>query len=459
MMSHLNESAHSEIALEEMLDFRERRMRKQRSLLAEYHQTLICFTLNIAGPHKAFPLAAKTFQEGKRLIAGQIQREGIVTVFYHEVAEKAGYCGSYVVDAPPLQVKRMVLAIEESHPLGRLFDIDVLCGEYEIISREDVGLPARKCLLCDLPAAVCARSRAHSVEALERTTVAIMNRYFDEQFAFEIAAMSTRALLYEVSVTPKPGLVDYANTGAHRDMNQFTFIDSISALTSYFYEFTLKGLRFEGTAGQLFQALRYIGRRAEEAMHVATGNVNTHKGIIFSFGIICAAVGYLQHHGRLSDVDSLLQLCAAMAAESLGELAAIPKKVVSTHGEQVFSQYGLSGIRGEAAGGFLHVKSISLPVLRQLLEAKLSFNDAGAIALLHLIAKVDDTNIVARSNVEQLRMIQRKVQDLLQTVSEPQELLQAASALDQEFIRQNISPGGCADLLAITFLLWFLFPS
>ena len=100
---------------------------------------------------------------------------------------------------------------------------------------------------------------------------------------------------------------------------------------------------------------------------------------------------------------------------------------------------------------------VAFPVLRGLLKQGVSYNDAGAVTLLHLIATVEDTNIAARTEKRTYAAVRRKVQNLIDSVTDTDGLLCAARRLDGEFIALNISAGGCADLLAIAFMLVFLY--
>lgn len=443
--------------LEDILAAREERAARQKVLLAGHDATLICFTLNIAGPRKTFPLAEQTFREGRRQIFRELKRAGMAAK-YEETLDDAGYAGYWAVEAEAEWVKRMMVAIEKGSPLGRLYDIDVLRQDGRKISRQELGLPARTCLICGRPAVECSRSRGHPLEEVERRTQRIMRDYFREQCAERIAQAAARAMLYEVSVTPKPGLVDREGTGAHRDMDIFTFLDSAVSLAPWFRSLAEKGLEFRGSPEELFRASRYLGLQAEDAMYRATGGVNTHKGLIFSFGLLCAAAGYLHGNGLAEDAGSVLDLCSRMAAEAYGELEARPSPEGRTHGERAYAKYGLSGVRGEAARGFPEVAESALPLLRSLTGRGLSCNDAGAVVLLHLISCVDDTNAVSRSNLETFREVQEEVRRILAESSDTAELLEAARRLDARFISLNISPGGCADLLAVSFFLFFLFP-
>ena len=122
-----------------------------------------------------------------------------------------------------------------------------------------------------------------------------------------------------------------------------------------------------------------------------------------------------------------------------------------TVGQRLYLEHGLTGIRGEVAGGLPSVAEVGLPAFRQALAEGKSRNDAAAIALLHLIAKVTDTNMIARGGMELAREAMKQVGDLLEQNSMPE--LEQIRQLDRAFVEKNLSPGGCADLLAVTLFL------
>jgi holo-ACP synthase/triphosphoribosyl-dephospho-CoA synthase len=442
---------------EEISDARELRAFRQRCLLAEFGKPLISFTLNVAGSRKAFPLAERTFREGNLLIARELKRAGIPVVVYKEDCNRTGYAGFYAVDADAERVKRLTAAIEEGSPLGRLFDIDVLRLDGTKISRREIGFPERLCLICGKPVLLCSHSAAHPIEEVVRKTEEIMRNYFQEQYADRVAQAAVRAMLYEVAVTPKPGLVDREGCGAHCDMDIFTFLDSTAALAPWFRTFVFKGLNFREVPQELLASCQYQGLLAEDAMLRATNGVNTHKGLIFSLGVLCAAMGYLHGNGLPENLNAVLEACSEIASPACGKLEKAPKKP-RTHGEKAYSECGFSGARGEAANGFPHVKDLALPLLRSLRRKGLSENDAGAVVLLHLIAQVDDTNLLSRSGLETVRSVQDEMRRRLNETSDPKELLEHARRLNQKFVSLNLSPGGCADLLAVAFFLLFLNP-
>ncbi|MEG2204776.1 MAG: citrate lyase holo-[acyl-carrier protein] synthase, partial [Oscillospiraceae bacterium] len=352
------------VTLADMLDARERRAERQRSMRVRHPQAaLISFTLNIAGPVKLFELAEQAFWEGRQLIERQLARHRLTACDGEAVVLPTGCEALWAVEAAPLRLKALMCAIEDGGRLGRLFDIDVLTPEGEILSRTALEIPPRRCLLCERPAHECARSRAHSVELLWDATCRIIRAYFLEQRADAVAAMACKSLLYEVSTTPKPGLVDRANCGAHRDMDLFSFLDSSAALTPHFRQLFLMGaLHAQDTPQRLFDCLRYPGMLAEEDMFAATGGVNTHKGLIFSLGLVCAALGYLFSNGLPEDTDALLALCGEMASPAVcKDLSGVTRETATTFGERLFVETGRAGIRDEAAAGFPSVRLFGLP--------------------------------------------------------------------------------------------------
>ncbi len=462
------------ITLEQMLAAREERVSIQRRLLDGFKLPVICFTLNIAGPVKLFNLALKAFDRGKELIKKKLGQSGHMLVSCEEKVTNTGCEAFFVVEGDAHSVKKIMVDIEDGEAIGRLFDMDVIKPEGEKLSREDIGLSPRRCLLCDNPAALCSRSRNHSLELIQSETVRMLKDYFDHEYAEKIATLAQRSILYEVCVTPKPGLVDRHHSGAHKDMDIYTFMSSASVLYPYFYRFVIHGLNAgEKSLQEIFRSARYLGIEAEEAMLKATHGVNTHKGIIFSIGIICIAQGYLHGKALPETLESLQLLCREMVSSDMeNDFKKIPKKTAKTNGERLYAQYGLTGVRGEAASGFSSVICYGLPVFQALIAQGCSLNDTGALTLLHLIAHVEDTNIIARSNPEVLRTVQKEISQLIESLlpgtrdlfeggsinknNINHEVIGRIKKLDDLFMHHNISPGGCADLLAVTYMLYFL---
>ena len=206
-----------EATLQEILDAREKRASKQKELLAQYGKTLLCFTMNIPGPEKWNRDIAIGFYLGCWFVEDALRGHKIL--YKERIIQNAGSESYYVVDIPPRQLKEMVMELEEIDPVGRLFDIDVMTLDDGKISRKDLGHGPRKCLICDNDAAICARTRAHGLDALRNRAGFYLYVAAREFLTEYVASRAYFALYQEVSTTPKPGLVDTKNNGAHQDMN------------------------------------------------------------------------------------------------------------------------------------------------------------------------------------------------------------------------------------------------
>lgn len=437
--------------MEEVLDAREQRAATQRELLNKWKTPLICFTMNTPGEHKAFPLARQGYETGKSALRQQLSANGIAVLHCQEDIGAAGYTCFLLAAGRASVVKAATMALEDTHPLGRLFDMDVFDVDGTALHGEEYGRKQRTCLICGKPVWECSRNRRHSAESLAARYAEILQEYYDGLYADEIAGKAARALLTEVCITPKPGLVDRADNGAHRDMDMFTFIGSACALIPYFGKLTRAAIRFKGAPHEALGAMRYLGVIAENDMYKATGGINTHKGAIFSLGLICIAVGLLYREGESVDADAVLNRCALLAGGVEAELKR--PQAAQTHGMAAYQRHGLSGVRGEAARGFPSVRKYALPILRKYMGSGCSAEQAGVVALLHLIAHTEDTCMIARSSLTAVREIQRRVEAAIRRCTDYAEFLAYAKELNEQFIVDNISPGGCADLLAATLML------
>ncbi len=271
------------------------------------------------------------------------------------------------------------------------------------------------------------------------------------------------ALLGEVWASPKPGLVDRENTGAHKDMTYQNFVDSAHALQHCFTRCAQAGAAFSAANSlddlphsddlpQLAAKLRSIGLAGEAAMYQATGGVNTHKGAIFSLGILCAAAAFvslqqMEHAGQMKQLQSV---AASIAASLLAEDAA-----EHTNGKRVLQQTGTGGIRAEALGGFDTAFSVGLSSLMEALQSDICENDAMIYTLLRIIEATEDSNLVHRGGVEGMDFAKRKARKLTEGGPAAMNLTEIRE-IDRKFIEKNLSPGGSADLLALTLFLGFL---
>lgn len=319
-----------------------------------------------------------------------------------------------------------------------------------------------------------------------------MTKHFLERL--EDAAGSS--LTDEVGATPKPGLVDRNDSGAHRDMDYGTFEVSIRAILPFFKEMARLGTSWEHKAGceaslntaeSLFHAIRSLGVRAEKSMFDATGGVNTHKGIIFSMGLAAAAAGFFfrirylceqTHRDRdfpsCIKAEDILLFSGMMCKTSMEhDFSRISSDNPKTHGELLYLKYGCRGIRQEAADGFPAVRLYGLPALREFqnrhpeipADVFLSThplkepmgqmqNQLSLHILLSLMASVDDTNVLFRTDYASLEYVKKCASAILTLGGgSTTEGMNALTLLNTDFIERNISPGGCADLLSMTLFV------
>lgn len=454
------------VTVADMMQAREARYMMQQAMLTRYPgASLVCLTMNIAGPVKRTENILRAFAWGAEEIRAVLAAHRLL--FDASIDEITGPEAVFVVDGDAREIKRRLCALEDGCALGRLMDIDVIAPDGGKIARTELGLPARRCLLCGEPAPVCARSRTHTVEALFARTNEIIDAHFEDAYARRAAQQAQRALLYEAAIAPKPGLVDRLNAGAHDDMDLFTFIDSACALRIYFETCVRKGLAHRGgEAAACFDALRVPGLQAEAAMKRATGGVNTHKGAIFSLGIYCAALG-MGYDGESSDVRAALARCGEMTrAQMERELAALETGEARSFGEQIYRTRRVGGVRAEAAGGFASVRLHALPRLCEALDAGLGLNDAGLCALAELMACTQDTNALRRGGETAARVLAETAASLSDDMAAAIEdgtiaarmagFRERLAVWDREMSAARISPGGCADLLALTLLARFM---
>lgn len=278
-----------------------------------------------------------------------------------------------------------------------------------------------------------------------------------EKIAKQIADIAGWALLEEVHTTPKPGLVDCYSNGAHKDMTVRTFEDSAKALHPYFLMMAEIGWEYYEKPQEIFLKIREVGKLAEGAMYRATNGVNTHKGLIFSIGILSAAAAAVFHQTKeISREDIFVKEMEMVQNILLQELAASGmKKKDLTNGEKVYKKYGSFGVRGEALYGYAAVRNLSLPVFDEGVENHMDFETVKLQALVTLMSQVEDSNILYRSDMDRLKQVQKMSRDFLNAGGMYQQSgMETMMEWDRQFIDWNISPGGSADLLAITLFIY-----
>ena len=432
------------VALDDILAARDARVARQQAMLAQ-GGVLLSLTLVAPGAVKRSPLLDAIFAAALAALRPLVDdaRARI------EAVDDSGHHALYLLDGEARDWKTRMLALENRAPLSRLWDIDIIDRDGVAVSRRDLGLPPRRCLICDDDAKTCARERRHDIAALQAD---IARRYRLHQQAQSIADTMRQALITEATLTPKAGLVDAAHNGGHHDMNLALFLRSADAIAPYLGDCAATGMTFAGhpASPALLAAIRPIGLAAEAAMRAATGGVNTHKGAIFAFGLTAAALGKRlaeQHTATLADVQADVR---ALCAEILAELR---QGDCDSAGKRGYARHGISGARGEAASGFATVSAHALPLYQQELAADGNERRALLVALVALYAANDDSTTLARVGLDGLRAHQHWARTLLAdraTLADEARLSDAIAAYARNCAAKRLSAGGSADLLALT---------
>ncbi|MGX7044005.1 triphosphoribosyl-dephospho-CoA synthase CitG [Pediococcus acidilactici] len=272
-----------------------------------------------------------------------------------------------------------------------------------------------------------------------------------ESVVSEIANDAVKSLLYEVSVNPKPGLVDPVSPGPHPDMDIFTFIDSSMSLKDYFLKAADLGYSYQGQLSKMFLELREYGKTAEKAMFEATSQVNTHKGAIFSLGIMTCAMAYSeQRHMAVQDV--IKQMLLGLTKHDFANLTEKNPENL-TAGEIQYLRFGYKGIRGEAEDGFPKVFRVAFPFLCRATGTK---NQRLIDTLLKLVSINEDSNLVKRADndLNIINWARTEAIDVLNSGGSKTKLgMQKLYEMNQKFLGRNLSLGGTADLLILTIFI------
>jgi triphosphoribosyl-dephospho-CoA synthase len=268
--------------------------------------------------------------------------------------------------------------------------------------------------------------------------------------AGHVADAAEAALLAELETWPKPGLVSHVDSGSHTDMDASTLRASATAIAPFYFQLTVAGAAQSG-----MNKLREIGLEAERAMVAATGGVNTHRGAIFSLGLLCAAAGATWSETRRCESPWRAKLLGATVRQRWGQAIMSGPIPLHSHGTSALLKFGAGGARAQAAAGFPHALEVGLPALWR--GRKLAPEDPEAArvqSFFAILESMEDTNLLYRGGARGLRYAQETAADFLrQGGVEQTAWRQQAAAVHRAFITRHLSPGGCADLLAITLFL------
>ncbi|MDG2962576.1 triphosphoribosyl-dephospho-CoA synthase CitG [Exercitatus varius] len=446
-----------EIALDQLLAAREARASLQQQCLEKHRRTVLSLTLLAVGGVKKNELLDYVFEKALQNLTALFTELNVQPTESFIRPLPTGHEALFVLPVDATLLKRATVRLEDGSPLARLWDIDVIAADGRLLSRTEFDFPPRPCLICSDDAKACARSRKHGFEEIYAE---MQRRVQTAYFAEQIADGVYRALVREARLSPKPGLVDSLTNGAHKDMNLHTFEQSATALRPFFARFVLAGMASAKLPeSEVLAGIRPLGLEAEKAMFRATAGVNTHKGAIFAFGLVCAAIGRMYANHDEASVERICRLVSAFTQGLTAELAHYPAHLAETAGVKLYREFGLTGARGEAESGFAIVRRNFTVLTSNQTE---SFDNQLLIMLLTLMAENQDTNVVHRGGIAGLTFVQQRARALLEaqkTHQNPTALYDALTAFDSDCIERNLSPGGSADLLALTIFFHSLQPA
>ena len=226
------------------------------------------------------------------------------------------------------------------------------------------------------------------------------------------------------------------------------FVRSLFSLRGYFVAIAAAGMR-----EAKFNELQQLGVAAESRMLRATRGINTHCGAIFTLGILAAAAGRAAARNLVPSDDNLRAIVTANWSRELRAIA-VHRAATPSHGQLMAARHGVTGARGEALLAFPSIFESALPGLRSALARGADTQHALLHIFFVLLTGTPDTNVLFRGGAEGLRFIQTQAADFLErgSVFEPG-WQQRAESLHRQCSIQNLSPGGCADLLAAA---WFV---
>lgn len=276
-----------------------------------------------------------------------------------------------------------------------------------------------------------------------------MNTMMTTKKTTSLARQVLQALLDEVTLTPKPGLVDLRSRGAHTDLNWALMCHSACALQPVFQAMADAGAAMDDDDA-LRQRIGAIGREGEAVMMAATNGVNTHRGAIWALGLLVTAAAQLQERG-----DALAPAAVAARAGALARLTdrSVPEDT-GNKGQLACRQYQVGGAHGQALAGFPHVLDVGLPALHAARARGDNDTTARLNALLAIVASLDDTCVLSRGGVAALLAVQAGAARVLAAGGAGTRAgAEALLALEAAMLELHVSPGGAADLLAATLFL------
>ncbi len=417
---------------EKILLDREERVDKVRALMTE-DNLVVTLKVNIVGNNKNI--------DGCKAILDYFCYKIEDTFDVQETTYIESYDGNYyIIQLPRLDYveTKLKLIYLESTYLGRLVDIDLFSDMKRSISRADLGVEPRRCIVCGELYNTCLRNRAHTLEdVLVETKKIIKKGLMDILLEY-----TKKSMIQEVKAHPKLGLVTEKSMGSHTDMNYNTFLLSIDSLMDSFKEYLNEGFSL---TDESLKNLRTIGIQAEKAMFKSTGNINTHKGAIFLLGFLLPSLMDILYRNK--DIRDLKKIVVGLSKPIEDDFKGLDKKSSLTYGEKIYLEYGITGVRGIPLDGF----EVLLSNLDKIVvHGKETTNDNVIKLLLLFMMNIDDTTLLHRHEVHVLD----EVKEVAKRLYEDKEInYLELDKVSLEFTEKRLSPGGSADMVILALIL------
>ncbi|MFV0424413.1 MAG: triphosphoribosyl-dephospho-CoA synthase [Bacilli bacterium] len=412
---------------------REQRMNLIKDVIVEHNLFVIIIKCNVCGDQKNFAC----FEFLKKYFLNQI----LNTFTIHSYDYYESYDGNYflvqIEDDSEISVKKKLVDLENG-VFGRVIDLDLYTNLEKSVSRNDLSIKPRRCIVCGNSTISCMRNSVHTVDEVLMHTQDLIQK----DLIKNLAEIVKDSMYEEVSAEPKFGLVTKNTNGKHQDMSYDTFTASIEAINKYVEEYARVGFDINDDS---FTILREIGKRAEVAMYEATGNINTHKGTIFILGfLVPSIVDALYNNKPFIEVSNTIKYLAKDIMLDFNMKSAI------TAGEKAFIKYDITGVRGEVFSGLEKV----FEAVEKFIDYDTDNNSLVIDLLLNFMSCVDDTVILSRREVGFLDYVKGVAQEIIEQGGYRSDV--GKNLVDEyttDFIYQNISPGGSADMTIASLIL------
>lgn len=358
-----------------------------------------------------------------------LQHFKIKTAIFYESADGPYFL--FTINNKDINVKKYLINIEQSHPLGRFIDLDYFIDGYKSVSRTELNYPLRKCFLCDRQAFVCIREQNHSTDEI----INFIEQSFISVIKEQITELIFYSLIRELEIEDKFGLVTKSSTGNHNDMDYNLMLKAINVIAPNMQKFIEMGY-YSKDLTTLLQEARPYGVKLEKKMFQATNGINTHKGAIFLLSNICLALGYsLKHQYSFKDIFNNIKIINKNIYDDFN----IYQDTFTT---SLYKNKKISGIRGVVKDGLTLIKENLNSITATASDKELRN------LLFKYIIKSDDTVFIKRSNTYENYLIHKNYIKTLDPNNDNELKL-----INNYCKKHNLSFGGSADLLISSILL------